>query len=50
MTAQTTQNSRPPILDRAQRTRDYLLVSSFGLWAMLLGLSPLLAFHVFTQS
>jgi hypothetical protein len=50
MTAQTTPNSRQPILDRAQRTRDYLLVSSFGLWAMLLGLSPVLAFHLLAQS
>jgi hypothetical protein len=25
--------------------QDILLVSSFGLWAMLLGLSPVLAFH-----
>jgi hypothetical protein len=25
--------------------QDFLLVSSFGLWAMLLGLSPVLAFH-----
>jgi len=50
MTAQTNQNSRQPILDRAQRMRDCLLVSSFGLWAMLLGLSPVLAFHVLMQS
>jgi hypothetical protein len=25
--------------------QDFLLVSSFALWAMLLGLSPVLAFH-----
>jgi hypothetical protein len=50
MTTQTTQNSRQPILDRAQRMQDYLLVSSFGLWAMLLGLSPVLAFHMLTQA
>jgi hypothetical protein len=50
MTAQAAPNSRQPILDRAQRMRDYLLVSSFGLWAMLLGLSPVLAFHVLMQS
>jgi hypothetical protein len=25
--------------------QDFLLVSSFGLWAMLLGLSPVLAVH-----
>jgi hypothetical protein len=50
MTAPTMPNSRQPILDRAQRTRDYVLVSSFGLWAMLLGLSPVLAFHMLSQS
>jgi hypothetical protein len=50
MTAQTAPNSRQPILDRAQRMRDCLLVSSFGLWAMLLGLSPVLAFHMLMQS
>ncbi len=31
-------------LRRAQRMQDVLLVSSFGLWAMLLGLSPVLTF------
>jgi hypothetical protein len=25
--------------------QDFLLVSSFGLWAVVLGLSPVLAFH-----
>jgi hypothetical protein len=50
MTAQTARHSRQPLLDRAQRMRDYLLVSSFGLWAMLLGLSPVLAFHMLMQS
>jgi hypothetical protein len=50
MTAQTTPHSRKPIFDRAQRMRDYVLVSSFGLWAMLLGLSPVLAFHMLMQS
>ena len=27
----------------AERKQDFLIVSSFGLWAMLLGLSPVLA-------
>jgi hypothetical protein len=27
----------------AERKQDFLLVSSFGLWAVLLGLSPVLA-------
>jgi hypothetical protein len=30
--------------------QDFLLVSSFGLWAVLLGLSPLLAFHMLMGS
>jgi hypothetical protein len=29
----------------AERKRDFLIVSSFGLWAMLLGFSPVLAFN-----
>ncbi len=29
----------------AERMQDLLLVSSFGLWAVLLGLSPVLAFR-----
>jgi hypothetical protein len=28
--------------------QDILLVSSFGLWAAILGLSPVLAFHLLT--
>jgi hypothetical protein len=50
MTTQTIQNARHPILDRAQRTKDVLLVSAFGLWAVLIGFSPVLAFHVLTRS
>jgi hypothetical protein len=49
MTAQTIKTRRP-ICDRAQRTRDCLLVSSFGLWAALLGLSPVLAFRLLMGS
>jgi hypothetical protein len=30
--------------------QDFLLVSSFGLWALLLGLSPVLAFHALMAS
>ena len=32
-------------LMRAQRTQDLVLVSVFGLWTVLLGVSPLLAFR-----
>jgi hypothetical protein len=45
MTTQITQDARHPILDQAQRTRDVLLVSSFGLWAALIGFVPVVAFH-----
>ena len=46
----TTQNSRYPTSERAQRMQDVLLVSSFGLWAVLLGLSPVLAFRLLIGS
>ncbi len=29
----------------AERKQDFLIVSSFGLWAMLLGFSPVLAIN-----
>jgi hypothetical protein len=50
MTTQAIQKTRQPIFDRAQRTQDYLLVSSFGLWALLLGASPVLAFRMLLAS
>jgi hypothetical protein len=50
MTNHTIQNAGYRICDRAQRTRDYVLVSSFGLWAVLLGLSPVLAFRMLMAS
>jgi hypothetical protein len=31
---------------RSQTMQDFLLVSSFGLWAALLGLAPVLAFRL----
>ena len=46
MTAHTIQNTRYPVCERAQRMQDVLLVSSFGLWAVLLGLAPVLAFRL----
>jgi hypothetical protein len=45
MTAQTIR-SNYPYSERAERIHDLLLVSSFGVWAVLLGLSPVLAFHL----
>ena len=48
MTTHTIENARYPACERAQRMQDILLVSSFGLWAAILGLSPVLAFHLLT--
>jgi hypothetical protein len=50
MTTHTIQNSRYPVCERAQRMQDVLLVSSFGLWAALLGLAPVLAFRLVAGS
>ena len=41
MTAKAIRNAA-----HAEAVRDLLLVSSFGLWAMLLGLVPVVAFHL----
>ena len=43
MTTDTTQNKCFANSKWAERKQDLLLVSSFGLWAVLLGLSPVLA-------
>jgi hypothetical protein len=34
----------------AERKQDFLIVSSFGLWAMLLGLTPVLALNFLVGS
>ena len=46
MTTQSIINAKYPTCERAQRMQDVLLVSSFGLWAAILGLSPVLAFRL----
>jgi hypothetical protein len=38
------------LFDRAQRKQDILLASSFCLWAMLIGVSPVLAFRALIGS
>ena len=43
-------SSKHPYSARAEKVSDVLLVSSFGLWAVLLGLSPVLAFHMLMTS
>ena len=39
-------NFRYPANERIQAMQDALLISSFGLWAAVLGLSPVLAYHL----
>ena len=46
MTTQTIQNARFANSERSQGMQDVLLVSTFGLWAALLGLAPVLAFRL----
>jgi hypothetical protein len=46
MTTQIIHNAKYPICERAQRMQDVLLVSSFGLWAAILGLTPVLAYRL----
>jgi hypothetical protein len=50
MTTHIVQNKRYPNSAWAERKQDLLLVSSFGLWALLLGLSPVLALRLFIGS
>jgi hypothetical protein len=50
MTSQTIQDAKYPASARSERMQDFLLVSSFGLWAVLLGLSPVVAFRMLTGS
>jgi hypothetical protein len=40
------QNTGGPASGQRQTLQDLMLVSSFGLWAVLLGLTPVLAFHL----
>jgi hypothetical protein len=50
MTTQTIQNPSYPMSERNGKMQDLLLVSSFGLWAALLGLLPALAFRLLMAS
>ena len=43
MTTETIPNKRFANSIWAERKQDFLIVSSFGLWAVLLGFSPVLA-------
>lgn len=46
MTHLTVSKSADPATRRAERMQDFLLVSSFGLWATLLGLAPVMLFSL----
>jgi hypothetical protein len=50
MNDQVEPNPLYPVCPRALRIQDFLLVSSFGLWAAVLGLSPVLAIHLLMAS
>jgi hypothetical protein len=50
MTIQTKQDLRYPTCPRVQIMQDFFLVSSFALWGVVLGLSPVLAFHMLIGS
>lgn len=50
MTTQTIRDAGNPASARAEAVQDLLLVASFGLWAMLLGVAPVLALHLVTGS
>ena len=46
MTTQIIRNANHPAAAQAEGIQDLLLVSSFGLWAALLGLAPVLVYHL----
>jgi hypothetical protein len=48
MKFQITHSAMYPVGRRALAIQDFLMVSAFGVWALLLGLSPVLVFHVLT--
>jgi hypothetical protein len=50
MTTQSIQNAGHRVSERSQGMQDILLVSSFGLWAALLGLAPVLTFRLLMGS
>jgi hypothetical protein len=50
MSTQRIRNAGDPAWRRSDRMNDLLVVSSFGLWALLLGLAPVLAIHLLMGS
>ena len=47
MTDHITSNPKFPTCEHAQRMHDVLLVSSFAVWAMLIGFAPVAAWRLF---
>jgi len=45
MTTPTIRYAAQPHVARAENMQDLLLISSFGFWAVLLGMIPVLAWH-----
>ncbi len=45
MTPQTMEDAGNPNSVRSERVQDLLMISSFGFWAVLLGVMPVLAFY-----
>jgi hypothetical protein len=50
MTTPTIRDAANLASARAEAVQDLLLVSSFGLWAMLLGVAPVVALRLMTGS
>ena len=50
MITQTLPDAGSAVPGHSERVQDFLLVSSFGLWAVLLGLMPVLAFRLLMGS
>jgi hypothetical protein len=48
MKLQIRHSRRYPASRRGSAVQDFLMISAFGIWALLLGLSPILAFHALT--
>ena len=46
MTSEIIHDPKYPICERAQRMHDVLLVSSFALWATLLGFAPIMTYRL----
>ena len=50
MITHITEAAKYPMRERTQRMQDILLASTFGLWAGVLGLGPVLAFRLLAGS